>query len=305
MGDLSGQSISHPARAWLAQQTAAGILTRDEVTGRFSLPPAHAAVLADPDSPAHLVGGALLAAGWFHGIDRVVEAFRTGSGIPWSHQHPDVFDGTERFFTPGYTMSLTAEWIPAVDGLVETLHTGGTIADVGCGHGTSTVLLAQAFPRATVIGYDAHRPSLEVARKRAASAGVAERVRFEVADAAGYPGLGFDLVCLLDSLHDLGDPQAAATRAYTALRRGGAVLVVEPQAADDLAENLANPLAALSYTASAFQCTPASLAQPGAAAWGAQAGERPVRAVLESAGFTGFARVADTPANAVYAARCT
>ena len=223
--------------------------------------------------------------------------------MPWTQQHRDVFDGTERFFAPAYAASLTAEWIPAVDGLAARLADGGTVLDVGCGHGASTVLLADAYPRAQVVGIDAHAPSLDVARKRAAAAGVADRVRFEVADAGGYRSGDADLVCLLDTLHDLGDPQAAAGRAYAAMRPGGVVLVVEPQAADDLGTNLANPLAALSYAASTFQCTPASLAQPGAAAWGAQAGERPVRAVLEAAGFTGFARVSDTLANAVYAAR--
>ena len=291
------------AREWLAQQAAAGILRHDPATGRFTLPDAHAAVLADPRSPAHLVGGALLVSGWFHGVDGLVEAFRTGGGVPWTHQHQDVFDGTERFFAPGYAASLTAEWIPAVDGLAARLARGGRVLDVGCGHGASVVVLAEAYPRTQVVGIDTHAPSIDVARERAEAAGVTDRVSFEVADAGGYRSGDADLVCLLDTLHDLGDPRAAAERAYAALRPGGVVLVAEPQAADDLVANLANPLAAMSYAASTFQCMPASLAQPGAAAWGAQAGGRPVRAVLEAAGFTGFARVADTPANAMYAAR--
>ncbi|MDN5933200.1 MAG: class I SAM-dependent methyltransferase, partial [Pseudonocardia sp.] len=300
---LASGTSERYAREWLAQQAAAGVLEHDAGTGRFTLPAEHAAVLADERSPAFLAGGAVITAGWFHGVEQLVEAFRTGAGIPWSAQHPAVFEGTERFFAPGYAASLTTSWIPALDGVDAALRAGGTVADVGCGHGASTIMLAAAYPAATVLGYDAHPASIEVARKRAAAAGVADRARFEVADAAGYPASGYDLVCLLDTLHDLGDPDTAAAHAHRALRPGGSVLVVEPQAADSLAENLANPLAALSYAASTFQCTPASLAQPGRAAWGAQAGERPVRAALEAAGFREFRRVADTPANAVYAAR--
>lgn len=290
-------------REWLAQQAAAGVLAYDPADGRFTLPPEHAAVLADERSPAFLAGGAVITTGWFHGVDRLAEAFRTGTGIPWDQQPPEVFEGTERFFAPGYTALLTDSWIPVIGGVAESLSAGGSAVEVGCGHGAGSILLATAYPKATVVGYDAHPTSVDVARKRAAAAGVADRVRFEVADAAGYPGAGHDLVFLLDTLHDLGDPDAAAAHAYRALHAGGSVLVVEPQAADDLAANLANPLASLSYAASTFQCTPASLAQPGHAAWGAQAGERPVRATLERAGFHDVRRIADTPANAVYAAR--
>jgi SAM-dependent methyltransferase len=303
--ELATASATAPryVREWMAQQAAAGVLRHDAATGRFTLPPEHAAVLAAEGSPAFLAGGAVITQGWFHGIDRLVEAFRDGGGIPWSEQHPAVFEGTERFFAPGYAASLTTEWIPALDGVEARLRTGAAVADVGCGHGASTILLAAAYPAATVVGYDAHAPSIEVARKRVAEAGVGERARFEVAAADGYPGTGYDLVCFFDTLHDLGDPAAAARHARRALRPGGTLLLVEPRAEDDLEANLANPMAALSYAASTFQCTPASLAQPGQAALGAQAGARPLREILGAAGFDVFRRVCETPANAVYEAR--
>ncbi|HEU5384859.1 MAG TPA: class I SAM-dependent methyltransferase, partial [Streptosporangiaceae bacterium] len=264
-------------REWLSQQAAAGFLAYRAGDGRYVLPAEAAAVLADEASPAFLAGGATLTRGWFAGIDRLARAFRTGAGIPWHEQDPAVFEGTERFFRPGYTASLTTEWIPALPGMAGRLSAGGRVADVGCGHGAAAILLARAWPQASICGYDFHDRSIAVARQRAGQAGLGGRIRFEPLDATSYPAAGFDLICLLDVLHDLGDPAAALAHARTALASDGAVLVVEPTAADDYAANLAGPLAALSYAASTFQCTPAALAQPGGIALGAQAGPAAVR----------------------------
>ncbi len=226
-------------------------------------------------------------------------AFRTGAGIPWHEQDPAVFEGTERFFRPGYTASLTTEWVPALPGVADRLAAGGRVADVGCGHGVAAILLARAYPQASVHGYDFHDRSIAVARQQAGQAGLGGRIRFETLDATSYPADGFDLICLLDTLHDLGDPAAALAHARKALAPDGAVLVVEPNAADDYAANLASPLAALSYAASTFQCTPAALAQPGGVALGAQAGPAAVRQLADDAGFSRFRQVSQTPVNVV------
>src|SRR5512140_1587151 len=264
-------------REWLSQQAAAGFLAYREGDGRYVLPAEAAAVLADEASPAFLAGG----------------------GIPWHEQDPAVFEGTERFFRPGYTASLTTEWVPALPGVADRLAAGGRVADVGCGHGVAAILLARAYPQASVHGYDFHDRSIQVARQRAAQAGLADRIQFETNDATSYPADGFDLICLLDTLHDLGDPAAALAHARKALAPDGAVLVVEPDAADDYAANLASPLAALSYAASTFQCTPAALAQPGGVALGAQAGPAAVRQLADDAGFSQFRQVTQTPVNIV------
>jgi len=256
-------------------------------------------VLADEASPAFLAGGATITRGWFAGIDRLAEAFRTGAGIPWPEQDPAVFEGTERFFRPGYTASLTTEWVPALPGVADRLAAGGRVADVGCGHGVAAILLARAYPQASVHGYDFHDRSIQIARQRADQAGLGGRIRFEPLDATSYPADGFDLICLLDTLHDLGDPAAALAHARKALASDGAVLVVEPDAADDYAANLASPMAPLSYAASTFQCTPAALAQPGGAALGAQAGPAAVRQLADDAGFSRFRQVTQTPVNVV------
>jgi 2-polyprenyl-3-methyl-5-hydroxy-6-metoxy-1,4-benzoquinol methylase len=286
-------------REWLSQQAAAGFLAYQAGDGRYALSAEAAAVLADEASPAFLAGGATLTRGWFAGIDRLAEAFRTGAGIPWHEQDPAVFDGTERFFRPGYTASLTTQWIPALPGVADRLAAGGRVADVGCGHGAAAILLARAYPRASVHGYDFHDRSVEVARLRAGLAGLGGRIQFEPLDATSYPADGFDLICLLDTLHDLGDPGAALAHARKAVAPDGTVLVVEPNAADDYEANLASPLAALSYAASTFQCTPAALAQPGGVALGAQAGPAAVRQLADDAGFSRFRQVTQTPVNVV------
>jgi len=286
-------------REWLSQQAAAGFVTYREADGRYVLPAEAAAVLADEASPAFLAGGATITRGWFAGIDRLAEAFRTGAGIPWHEQDPAVFEGTERFFRPGYTASLTSEWVPALPGVAERLAAGGRIADVGCGHGVAAILLARAYPQASVHGYDFHDRSIRVARQRAGQAGLGGQIQFEQFDATSYPADGFDLICLLDTLHDLGDPAAALAHARKALTPDGAVLVVEPNAADDYAANLTSPLAPLSYAASTFQCTPAALAQSGGVALGAQAGPGAVRQLADQVGFSRFRQVAQTPVNVV------
>lgn len=286
-------------KEWLSQQAAAGFLAYREGDGRYALPAEAAAVLADEASPAFLAGGATITRGWFAGIDRLAAAFRTGAGIPWHEQDPAVFEGTERFFRPGYTASLTTEWVPALAGVADRLAAGGKVADVGCGHGVAAILLARAYPQASVHGYDFHDRSIQVARQRAAQAGLDGRIRFEPLDATSYPAGGFDLICLLDTLHDLGDPAAALAHARKALAPDGTVLVVEPNAADDYAANLTGPLAALSYAASTFQCTPAALAQPGGVALGAQAGPAAVRQLAGDAGFSRFRQVTQTPVNIV------
>ena len=277
-------------REWLSQQAAAGFLAYRESDGRYVLLAEAAAVLADEASPAFLAGGATITRGWFAGIDRLAEAFRTSAGIPWHEQDPAVFEGTERFFRPGYTASLTTEWVPALSGVANGLAAGGRVADVGCGHGVAAILLARAYPQASVHGYDFHDRSIQVARQQADQAGLGGRIRFEPLDATSYPADGFDLICLLDTLHDLGDPAAALAHARKALAPDGAVLVVEPNAADDYAANLTSPLAALSYAASTFQCTPAALAQPGGVALGAQAGPAAVRQLAATPASAGSGR---------------
>jgi SAM-dependent methyltransferase len=286
-------------REWLSQQAAAGFLAYRAGDGRYVLSAEAAAVLAHEASPAFLAGGPTITRGWFAGIDRLAQAFRTGAGIPWHEQDPAVFEGTERFFRPGYTASLTTEWIPALPGMADRLSAGGRVADVGCGHGVAAILLARVYPQASIYGYDFHDRSIAVARQRAGQAGLGGRIRFEPLDAISYPADGFDLICLLDTLHDLGDPAAALAHARKALAPDGAVLVVEPNAADDYETNLANPLAALSYAASTFQCTPAALAQPGGIALGAQAGPAAIRQLAGDAGFSRFRQVTQTPVNVV------
>lgn len=289
-------------REWLTQQAAIGFVTHD--AGTFTLPPEHAAVLATDDSPAAMAGMALMPAGLFRRTDRLVDAFRTGDGIAWGEQDDAIFAGTERFFRTGYRNSLVPEWIPALDGVQAALEGGASVADVGTGHGAALIILAQAFPHSRFVGYDVHAPSVDVARKRAAEAGLSDRVRFEVADCHGYPAEGYDLICFFDALHDLGDPVGAAAHARQALAPGGTLMLVEPLAFDDLATNLErNPLAAAQYAASTFLCVANSLSQPVGLGLGAQAGETRLRAVLTEAGYGHVRRAAENPFNMVLEAR--
>jgi SAM-dependent methyltransferase len=286
---------------WLRGQAAGGYVSYDPAADRFSLTPEQAYALADPDGLS-LPGAFMLALGALRAESQITDAFRTGAGIGWHEHHQDVFTGCEMFFRPGYIANLTSSWIPALDGVDDKLSAGGRIADVGCGHGASSVLLAQAYPRARVLGSDYHHASIDTARKRAADAGVAGRARFEVASAQTFSGTGYDLVATFDCLHDMGDPGGAARHIRQALDADGTWLIVEPLAGDALADNL-NPVGRIYYSFSAFLCVPNARSQPGGYTLGAQAGEAAICQVAEQAGFTRFRRAAETPFNAVYEAR--
>lgn len=291
-------------REWLAQQAAVGFVTFDPVDGTFTLPPEHAAVLVEGASPAAMIGAAPIATGMHRGLDQVVDAFRTGAGIPWSEQDPAIFETIERFFGTGYRTNLVSDWIPAVEGAHEALTAGAYVADVGCGRGTPGILLAQAYPESRVVGFDIHEADLEVARQRAADAGVADRVTFEVCSSESYPQDRYDLITFFDAFHDLGDPHAAAVHARSTLADDGILVLVEPRAGDDLASTLATvPVAALNFAASTFLCVASSKSQPGSAALGSQAGEAALREILQGAGFSSVRRAAESPFNMVIEAR--
>jgi SAM-dependent methyltransferase len=287
-------------REWLNAQAAAGYVTYDD--GRYTLPAAHAACLTDEESPACVLGAfqGMTAAGRANG--KIAEGFKSGCGVGWHEHDPDLFVGVERFFRPGYNAHLVADWIPALDGVQQKLERGARVADVGCGHGASTIILAKAFPRSTFVGFDYHQPSVEAARERARRAGVADRVRFEVAAAKSFPGDGYDLVAFFDCLHDMGDPVGAARHVRESLAPDGTWLLVEPFAGDRVEENL-TPVGRVYYGASTLVCTPASLAQEVGLALGAQAGEGRLREVLGAAGFTRVRRATATPFNLVLEAR--
>ncbi len=289
---------------WLCAQAASEYATYDPATGRFALDGAQAACLADDGAPTFLAGGMAVVSSLHRDEDVVREAFRTGAGVGWHEHHHDLFTGTERFFRPGYAANLVSSWIPAVPGLDDALQGGARVADVGCGHGSSTVLLALAYPAAELVGFDIHPASIEIARKRAEDAGVSDRVRFEVAAADAYPGEGFDLVCIFDALHDMGDPTAAARHIHRSLATDGVFLLVEPNAGDAVEDNL-HLVGRIFYSASTCICTPASRSQegPDAACLGAQAGEARLRAVLSDAGFSSVRRAAETPFNMILEVR--
>jgi len=288
-------------REWLSAQAAAGYVDYDAKTGRYTLPPEHAVALTDEESPACVLGGFQGMTAAMRAAPRVTEAFRSGKGLGWHEHDPELFLGVERFFRPGYNANLISSWIPALDGVEAKLKAGARVADVGCGHGASTVILAKAYPKSTFVGFDYHAPSLEYARQRAAEAGVSERVRFEVATAKTFPGT-YDLVAFFDCLHDMGDPVGAAAHVCKSLGRDGTWMLVEPRAGDHVEENL-NPVGRLFYSVSTLVCTQASLAQEVGAALGAQAGEKRLRDVLTKAGFTRVRRATDTPFNLVLEAR--
>ncbi|MBM6401349.1 class I SAM-dependent methyltransferase [Phycicoccus sonneratiae] len=290
------------AREWLNAQAAGAFVTYEPADGTYGLPPEHVVALTDETSPAFLPGFFQIAHGTVRDADRVLAVAPDGDGVGWHDHNTDVHDGCERFFRPGYNAHLVAEWLPAVDGLVERLTSGASVADIGCGHGASTVLMAQAFPASRFVGSDYHRASIETATKRAADAGVAERVSFEVAAATEFGGSGYDLVTTFDALHDMGDPVGAATRVREALRDDGVWLLVEPAAGDRVEDNL-NPVGRAYYGFSTLLCTPASLSQPVGAALGTQAGPARIRDVTLAAGFTGFRLAASTPFNNVFEVR--
>jgi SAM-dependent methyltransferase len=289
-------------REWLNAQAAGGYVSYDPDSGRYVLPPEQAVALTDPDSPAYLPGFFQIALGSVTDSPNIVGAARTGAGFGWHEHGSDVHEGCERFFRPGYNANLVAAWLPALDGVVDKLERGALVADVGCGHGSSTILMAQQFPKSVFVGSDYHAGSIETARRRAQDAGVADRVRFEIAPAAGYTGVEYDLVTMFDCLHDMGDPVGAARHVHGTLKPDGTWMIVEPMAADRVEGNL-NPVGRAYYSFSTLLCTPASLSQEVGLALGAQAGEARIADVVGTAGFTRFRRAAETPFNLVFEAR--
>jgi SAM-dependent methyltransferase len=288
-------------REWLCAQAAGGYVTYDAASGRFTLPPEQAFALADEGSPAFVPGAFHVIEAGVKAEERMTDNFRTGKGIPWGEQAPCLFEGTERFFRPGYAANLTTSWIPALEGVGVKLKRGAKVADVGCGLGASTVLMAEAYPESRFFGFDNHAGSIELARKRAADAGVSDRVTFEVASATNFGGTGYDLVAHFDCLHDMGDPNAAARYVRRTLAPDGTWMVVEPRAGDKIEDNL-NPIGRVFYSASTLLCIPNSMAGEGVAL-GAQAGEGRLRKVVLEGGFTRFRRAAETPFNLVLEAR--
>jgi 2-polyprenyl-3-methyl-5-hydroxy-6-metoxy-1,4-benzoquinol methylase len=286
---------------WLSALAAAGYVDYDGGSDRFRLNAEQAAIFADEDSPAFMAGAfEVLSALW---IDepKVAEAFRSGAGVPWHDHSACLFRGTERFFRPGYNANLVNSWLPALDGVVEKLQRGARVADVGCGQGASTVVMAKAFPNSEFVGFDYHPASIARAKQAAANAGVAGNTQFEVAAAKSYPGT-YDLVAFFDCLHDMGDPAGAAAHVKESLKSDGTWMIVEPFAHDSLASNL-NPVGRVYYAASTMVCTPASLAQEVGLGLGAQAGEYRLRQVVTAGGFSRFRRATETPFNLVLEAR--
>jgi SAM-dependent methyltransferase len=289
-------------REWLSNQAAGGYVTYDAGDGTFSLTPEQSLALAQEGSPAFVPGAFQLATALIKDEPKITDAFRSRAGVGWHEHHHDLFQGTERFFRPGYVANLVDSWIPALDGVREKLEAGGVVADVGCGHGASTLIMAEAFPRSQFAGFDYHEASVEHARAAAEEAGVADRVRFEVATAKDFPGAEYDLVCMFDCLHDMGDPAGAAAHVFRSLGADGTWLIVEPYAGDRLEDNL-TPVGRVFYGASTLVCTPASRDQEVGLALGAQAGEARLREVVVAGGFTRVRRAAETPFNLVLEAR--
>jgi SAM-dependent methyltransferase len=289
-------------REWLASQAAGGYVTYDAKTDKFSLSEEQAFTLATEDSPAYLPGAFELAVGSLAAVPRITESFRSGAGMGW-HEHADgVFDGCEKFFRPGYAANLVSSWIPALTDVKQRLEAGARVADVGCGKGVSTILMAKAFPNSRFFGFDYHDKSIEAARESARRNGIADRVTFEVSNAKDFPGKDYDFVAVFDCLHDMGDPVGAAVHVRQSLAKDGTWMIVEPFANDELKDNL-NPVGRVYYSFSTLLCTPCSRSQEVGLCLGAQAGETRIREVVTSAGFTRFRRATETPFNIVYEAR--
>jgi SAM-dependent methyltransferase len=296
------QTDERYVREWLASQAAGGYITYDDKTKKFSLSEEQAFTLANEDSPAYLPGAFELALGSLAAVPRIAKSFRTGAGMGW-HEHADsVFHGCEKFFRPGYAANLVTSWIPALHGVKEKLESGARVADVGCGKGASTLLMAKAFPKSKFFGFDYHDKSIEAARDSAKRAGVADRATFRVAKAKEYPGKDYDFVAVFDCLHDMGDPVGAAKHVRQSLAQDGTWMIVEPFANDDLKNNL-NPVGRVYYGFSTLLCTPSSRSQEVGLCLGAQAGEGRIREVVTSAGFAHFRRATETPFNIVYEAK--
>jgi SAM-dependent methyltransferase len=302
--ELAARTRTHEryVREWLAAQAAGGYVVYDPETGTYTLPLEHAAVLADESSLVNQIGMFQTASAVVHAQDHMAERFRNGDGLGWHEHHHDLFHGTDAVFGVAYRAFLVQEWIPALTGVEEKLRAGATVADVGCGYGTATVLLAEAFPQSEFVGFDYHVESIERARANAAAAGVEDRVRFEVASATAFPGSGYDLIASFDSLHDLGDPAACARHVRSALADDGSWLIVEPSAGDRVEENL-HPLGRIRYAISTLVCTPGSLSQEGRAGLGTLAGEAKLAEAIRAGGFRQVRRAAETPFHMVLEAR--
>lgn len=289
-------------REWLASQAAGGYVTYDEKTCKFSLTEEQVFTLVNEDSPAYLPGAFQLALGSLAAVPRITESFRSGAGMGWHEHHDDVFHGCEKFFRPSYAGNLVNSWIPALEGVQAKLEAGARVADVGCGKGASTLLMAEAFPKSKFIGFDYHDKSIAGAREAAKRKGIANRVSFEVASAKKFPGQDYDLVAVFDCLHDMGDPVGASAHVRKSLAKDGTWMIVEPFANDELKDNL-NPVGRVYYSFSTLLCTPSSRSQEVALCLGAQSGEKRIRDVVTEGGFSRFRRAAETPFNIVYEAR--
>jgi SAM-dependent methyltransferase len=289
-------------REWLASQAAGGYITYDDKTGRFSLSQEQAFTLANEDSPAYLPGAFELALGSLAAVPRIAESFRSGAGMGWGEHADGVFHGCEKFFRPGYAANLVSSWIPALHDVKEKLEAGAKVADVGCGKGASTLLMAKAFPNSRFFGFDYHDKSIEGASASAAREGLGDRVKFSVSKAKEFPGKDYDFVTVFDCLHDMGDPVGAAEHVRQSLAKDGTWMIVEPFANDQLKDNL-NPVGRVYYSFSTLLCTPCSRSQEVGLCLGAQAGETRIREVVTSAGFSRFRRATETPFNIVYEAR--
>jgi len=288
-------------RDWLVCQAAGGIVDYDAVTGTYRLPSEQALALTDEDSPAFVGGAFQVMIAVTQALPRVLENMRTGNGMFWGEHHDDLFEGTERFFKPGYVGNLVSAWIPALEGVQAKLEAGGRVADVGCGHGASTIIMARAFPNSRFIGYDYHEPSIARARHAAAEAGVEDRVEFHLAESSDFPGGDFDLVAFFDCLHDMADPVSAARQAYRQLRADGTVLLVEPMAGAQVEENF-NPVGRLYSAASVLVCTPNAVAG-GGTGLGTIASDSNLKSVFTQAGFSQFRRATETPFNRIFEIR--
>ncbi len=288
-------------RDWLVTQAAGGYVEYDAATGRYTLPPERAVALTDESSPAFVGGAFQVFASTTAALPRILDNVRTGNGMAWGEHTPDLFEGTERFFKPLYVGNLVQSWIPALDGVQEKLEAGAIVADVGCGHGASTILMAEAFPDSRFVGYDSHAPSIERARRAAQEAGVADRVTFEVAESTSFPGGDYDLVAFFDCLHDMAEPERAVDRAYQTLKPGGTVLLVEPMAGATVEENF-NPVGRVFSAASVMVCTPNAIAGGGKGI-GTIASDGDLARLFEAAGFSSFRRATETPFNRIFEAR--
>ena len=295
-------TVERYVREWLSSQAAGGYVTYDSKSGKFSLNEEQAFALADENSPAFLPGAFQCALAAVKAEEKMTERFKTGKGLGWHEHHPELFVGTERFFRPGYAANLISSWIPALEGVEEKLQKGARVADVGCGLGASTILMAKHYPNSEFVGFDYHDKSIQTAKKRAKDAGVANRIKFQVAKAKNYPGKGYDFVTFFDCLHDMGDPAGASSHVRKTLKKDGTWMIVEPAAGDKLEDNL-HPIGRAFYGASTLLCTPASLSQEVGLALGAQAGEKRLREVVSSGGFTRFRRATQTPFNLIFEAR--